>query len=129
MLFQGLIIYFCVLLLIKSAILLEWTSIFVPMGTRDAFWWISNLVLAVHVLFYVSMIIVELTACTPFERNWNPLIAGKCLNTVGVAVAISAVNLFFDITIFLLPQRVIWSLNMRTQKKLGISFLFGVGVL
>ncbi|KAI0828783.1 hypothetical protein F5Y06DRAFT_290905 [Hypoxylon sp. FL0890] len=127
--FHGLIIYFCIILLIKSAILLEWLAIFVPKGTRNYFFWTSWSVLVVHNLFYISMIILELAACSPFERNWNPLVPGKCINTVGVAVGISAVNLAFDVVIFLLPQKVIWGLQMRTRRKIGISFLFAVGVL
>lgn len=75
------------------------------------------------------MIIVELAACSPFERNWNPLIKGKCLDTVGLAVAISAVNLAFDLIIFFLPQKVIWGLQMRIKRKIGISFLFAIGIL
>ncbi|KAI1088515.1 hypothetical protein F5B19DRAFT_471047 [Rostrohypoxylon terebratum] len=127
--FQGLIIYFCIVLLIKSAILLEWITIFVPDGSRNFFFWSSCSVLTIHTLFYISMIIVELAACSPFERNWNPLIKGKCLDTVGVAVAISAVNLAFDLTIFLLPQKVIWGLQMKLKRKIGISFLFAIGIL
>lgn len=127
--FQGLIIYFCIVLLIKSAILLEWITIFVPDGSRNFFFWSSCSVLTIHTLFYVSMIIVELAACSPFERNWNPLIKGKCLDTVGLAVAISAVNLAFDLIIFFLPQKVIWGLQMRIKRKIGISFLFAIGIL
>ncbi|KAI1101333.1 hypothetical protein F4804DRAFT_316239 [Jackrogersella minutella] len=127
--FQGLILYFCIVLLIKSAILLEWMTIFVPKGTRNFFFWSSSSVLVIHNLFYISMIIVELAACTPFKRNWNPLVTGKCLDTIGLAVAISAVNLAFDLIIFFLPQKVIWGLQMRTKRKLGISFLFAIGVL
>ncbi|KAI1451510.1 hypothetical protein F4805DRAFT_451206 [Annulohypoxylon moriforme] len=127
--FQGLIIYFCIVLLIKSAILLEWMTIFVPKGTRNFFFWSSCSVLVIHALFYISMIVVELTACSPFEKNWNPLIKGKCLDTVGLAVAISAVNLAFDLIIFFLPQKVIWGLQMRIKRKIGISFLFAIGIL
>lgn len=121
--------YFGILILIKSAILLEWITIFVPTGTRNLFFWTSWSILVIHALFYLSMIVVELTACSPFEKNWNPLIPGKCLNTIAVSVAISAINLPFDVVIFLLPQRVIWGLQMRSQRKIGISMLFAVGIL
>ncbi|KAI2609365.1 uncharacterized protein GGS25DRAFT_484411 [Hypoxylon fragiforme] len=127
--FEGLLIYFGLLILIKSAILLEWISIFVPAGTHNFFFWISWSIMAIHALFYISMIILELTACSPFEKTWNPLVSGKCLDTMSIAVIMSTVNLIFDVLIFLLPQKVIWGLQMRSKKKIGLSILFAVGIL
>ncbi|RYP81173.1 hypothetical protein DL769_002121 [Monosporascus sp. CRB-8-3] len=126
---RGLILYLCSVLLIKSAILLEWVFIFAPNKARNSFFWSSYIVLTTHGLFYVGMIILQLTACSPFERNWNVLTPGKCLDTTGIAVAISAINLAFDLVIFILPQKVIWALQMSMKRRLGISIIFAVGVL
>lgn len=38
-------------------------------------------------------------------------------------------NLVLDILILLLPQQVIWTLQLTKSKKIGISFIFGVGIL
>ncbi|OTA98516.1 hypothetical protein M426DRAFT_258556 [Hypoxylon sp. CI-4A] len=127
--YQGLLIYFAIVVLIKSAIVLEWIAIFVPDRTRNFFFWSSCSVLVIHNLFYIAIIILELAACSPFERNWNPLIEGKCLDTIDLAVAVSAINVTLDVLIFLLPQKVIWGLQMRNQRKIGISLLFAVGIL
>ncbi|KAI0867674.1 hypothetical protein GGS24DRAFT_484873 [Hypoxylon argillaceum] len=127
--FQGLILYISIALILKPAILLDWISIFCPDKTRNLFFWGSCVLITVHVLLYLSYFIVELAACHPFERNWNPLIPGHCLHTTGLAPGVAATNLTIDVFIFLLPQKAIWSLNMRLRAKLGISVIFAVGLI
>ncbi|KAI1125091.1 hypothetical protein F5Y10DRAFT_247856 [Nemania abortiva] len=127
--FQGSVLYLAIALILKPAILLDWISIFCPAKTRNLFFWSSCAVLTAHVLSYISFLIVELAECHPFEKNWNPLIPGKCLNTVHLAIGVSSTNLTFDLIIFLLPQQVIWGLRMRTRTKIGVSIVFAVGLL
>ncbi|KAI0886537.1 uncharacterized protein GGS22DRAFT_158110 [Annulohypoxylon maeteangense] len=129
MYFQGIMIYFGIIILIRSAIMLEWIAIFAPQRTRGFFFWSSSFVLVIHNLIYIAMIITELAGCSPFEKNWNLLIPGKCIDTIAIAIINSAVNLAFDLIIFFLPQKVIWGLQMKTKKKIGVSFLFAVGVI
>jgi hypothetical protein len=38
-------------------------------------------------------------------------------------------NIVSDIAILLIPQRAIWKLNMPLNRKIGISFLFALGLL
>ncbi|KAI1747955.1 hypothetical protein F4782DRAFT_543166 [Xylaria castorea] len=129
LLFQGIILYLSITLIIKPAILLDCISIFCPGKTRNFFFWSSCIVLAAHVLLYLSYIIVELAACYPFEKNWNLLIPGQCINVTGLITGVSTANLVFDVVIFLLPQKVIWGLQMRFWAKIGVSFVFAVGLL
>ncbi|KAK7211926.1 hypothetical protein V2G26_019104 [Clonostachys chloroleuca] len=41
----------------------------------------------------------------------------------------ASIQVFVDISMVLLPQRLIWSLHITWQRKLGISIIFGVGLL
>jgi hypothetical protein len=41
----------------------------------------------------------------------------------------ACVQVFTDWSMVLLPQRIIWGLQMNWQKKIGISLIFGVGLL
>lgn len=41
----------------------------------------------------------------------------------------ACINLVMDIVILIIPQGVIWKLQMTFKKKLGIGFLFSVGIL
>jgi hypothetical protein len=39
------------------------------------------------------------------------------------------IHIFSDVAIFLLPQKIIWNLNMSLQRRLGIEVVFGLGAL
>ncbi|KAI3316487.1 hypothetical protein HD806DRAFT_552654 [Xylariaceae sp. AK1471] len=114
---------------IKSAIIVEWVFIFVPAHTRNSFYWVSYILLWVHILFYLAIIIFLNTACHPHDKLWNPLLPGKCISTTFSGTLLASVNLAVDIILFILPQRVIWGLRMSFRKKLGVSLIFLVGIL
>jgi hypothetical protein len=46
-----------------------------------------------------------------------------------VMLTSASVQVASDIIMFFLPQRNIWRLQMNWQKKLGVSVIFGVGIL
>ena len=125
----GSIVYGVVIMLLKVGILYNWTHIFVPRGSRNAFWWMCHIVLWINVAFYVTSSLMGISGCTPRERLWNPLIEGKCLDIPTVIIVSAFLNFFSDIIILLLPQKVIWGLHMSVTKKSGIAALFAVGVL
>ncbi|KAJ8131781.1 hypothetical protein O1611_g1846 [Lasiodiplodia mahajangana] len=114
---------------IKSAIIVEWVFIFVPSHTRNYFYWISYIVLWLHLLFYLAIIIFLNTACHPHDKLWNPLLPGTCVKTTFTSALLAAVNLTVDLTLFILPQRVIWGLQMSFKKRLGVSLIFILGIL
>lgn len=123
--------YIGVVLTIKAAILLEWVRIFIPYGVRNRFFWLSYGVLGANTIFYIITLFVMNFACTPVEKNWNPLFeGGSCtINTQAVNIASAVLNLCSDVFILLLPQRIIWGLKMNTKTKVGVSFIFAIGVL
>lgn len=80
--------------------------------------------------FYLALIVAFNIACTPVEANWNVLINGDCtrVDTKYTNISASAFNLISDVLILLIPQRVIWKLNMSTKRKIGVSLVFAVGL-
>ncbi|KAI0147456.1 hypothetical protein GGR57DRAFT_251514 [Xylariaceae sp. FL1272] len=125
----GILFYCGALLFIKSAILLEWIHIFVPAGTRGFFLRSCQVMIALNVGFYVALFIASNLACTPYERNWDKTLPGKCIDIKIINLASAIINLFFDIGILALPQRVIWKLNMSKKRKVEISTMFAIGIL
>lgn len=113
----------------KAAILLEWKRIFVPRGTRDAFFWTAMALLVINVLLYLSVEIVVICSCVPPRKFWYPFIAGPCVNRRIVDTTAGAFNLATDIAIFLLPQRKIWSLRLSTSRKIGLAIVFSFGLV
>ncbi|KAI0386881.1 hypothetical protein F5Y04DRAFT_288684 [Hypomontagnella monticulosa] len=128
--FSGYMFYCATVLTIKTAIILEWVFIFVPQYTRNAFFWISYTLLGFNLLFYIAMMIFPNVVCHPHDKVWNPLLPGYCTaNTSISSTLVSAVNFAVDIILIILPQRVIWSLQMSLKKKMGISLIFLIGIL
>ena len=114
---------------LKSAILLEWARIFGP-GSRKAFRWSCYIIAALNAIFYTINIIIECTGCTPLEYYWDKSIPGGICRYPSRLLLISAiVNLVFDVAILILPQGVIWRLNMSRRKRIGCSIVFVIGLL
>ncbi|KAI1321107.1 hypothetical protein F5Y16DRAFT_74251 [Xylariaceae sp. FL0255] len=117
--------------LLKSAILREFCHIFVPKHTRNAFWIASHVLIVLNILFYFgTAIFVTLFACSPRQKIWDKSIpGGHCINTEITFLVSAAINVISDIVILVLPQKIIWNLNMPTKTKVGVSALFAVGAL
>lgn len=115
----------------KMAILKEWSHIFVPPKTRNAFWWICHVLIAINLCFYISGLCIGIFGCVPREYTWNKDLpgGGHCVNSRANDLASSCINLILDIAILLLPQRAVWKLNMPFRRKIGVAFLFGVGIM
>lgn len=80
-------------------------------------------------MFYTSILIAGNLACFPFERLWDKTIPGTCINRPAIDVASGAINVFSHFLTFLLPQKIIWNLHLPTTKKIGIGFVFAVGMM
>ncbi|GAB1192744.1 hypothetical protein APSETT444_001940 [Aspergillus pseudonomiae] len=67
--------------------------------------------------------------CRPHRAIWEFYLPSKCYSLPDVMLCSAAVQVISDVCMFLLPQKMIWSLHMNWQKKMGISIIFGVGIL
>ncbi|KAI1384281.1 uncharacterized protein F4822DRAFT_434219 [Hypoxylon trugodes] len=123
------ILYPLVLAFLKSAILLDWCRILVPLGTRNRFWWICHVLVVFNVVFYVTMFFGWTFSCDPVERYWKIYGPGKCVNLLVLDVINGGFNLTTDLIAFFLPQQVIWSLNMPIKRCIGVSAIFAIGLL
>ncbi|UPK96014.1 hypothetical protein LCI18_006949 [Fusarium solani-melongenae] len=125
------VFYSFVLPFLKIAILVEWCRVFVPRGTRtkSAFWWGCVIVIFVQIIANIAIIVALNLQCTPHEAIWDFRVEGKCFNLFHLQVSSATIHLICDITIMLLPQRVIWKLNMGWKKRLGVSVIFSLGLL
>ncbi|TGJ78622.1 hypothetical protein E0Z10_g10142 [Xylaria hypoxylon] len=121
--------YFLTLGFGKVAILLEWTRIFVPQPDRNLFFWLCHVMIATNVALYVATIPITFLICIPPEASWNPFIPGKCINRWAADISTFTFHLVTDILTFLLPQRVIFSLNMPMSQRVGVSLVFSLGLL
>lgn len=132
--FQLILVYGCsysaALPLLKTAILLDWGRVFVAIDrSKSFFWWGCLFVSFIQCIWGVACIILLNMQCRPHEAIWNFYLPSKCYSLPRVMLASASVQIISDFLMFLLPQRIIWNLQMSRWKRLGISIIFGVGVL
>ncbi|KAB5531373.1 hypothetical protein GE09DRAFT_1252038 [Coniochaeta sp. 2T2.1] len=122
--------YSAVLPLLKTAILLDWCRIFVATDRyKSFFWWGCMFTVGVQVTWGFACIILLNTQCVPHSAIWNFYLPSKCYDLNKVMLTSACVQVFTDWSMVLLPQRTIWRLQMNWQNKVGISVIFGVGLL
>lgn len=77
----------------------------------------------------VACIILLNMQCRPHEAIWKFYLESSCYHLPSVMLTSASVQVVTDISMVILPQRTIWSLQMNWQRKFGISVVFGVGLL
>ncbi len=125
------LLYLWIIALVKCAILLEWTSIFVPEGKRGCFTWTCYATCGAICALSIIVFIMDLVNCTPFESNYNPLVPGGfCRFSIPqFGLASSTTNLVLDLIPLTLAQKVIWGLQVSWRKRLGVSLIFLIGIM
>ncbi|KAI0425116.1 hypothetical protein F5Y09DRAFT_335225 [Xylaria sp. FL1042] len=123
-------LYAGIMLLLKTAILTEWLQTFSPPGNHGPFYWTCIVTMTLNALFWTIGILVIDFQCIPFAAIYNKTVPGHCLPNMRILdVFANAFNLATDLIILALPQGVIWNLRMSSLRRLGLSFVFAVGLL
>ncbi|KAJ0115242.1 hypothetical protein J7T55_001652 [Diaporthe amygdali] len=122
--------YGLTLLCLKLAILIDWLHLFNPRMQRNTVFWTIHVLLIMNTIYYISAFFLDRFRCSPIEKTWNPLyVGGSCpIDANALNIVSSLLNLISDFIILLLPQWIIWRLNLTKAKKLGASLLFVIGI-
>ncbi|KAI9373557.1 hypothetical protein BJX61DRAFT_502193 [Aspergillus egyptiacus] len=125
------ICYSFVLPALKIGILIEWCRVFTPISERkkSPFWIGCVVIIFIQIASNVAIIISLNLQCIPHQAIYDFRVPGKCFDLYKLQVASASIHLICDVVIFLLPQRIIWTLKMSWRKRLGVSFIFGLGLL
>lgn len=67
--------------------------------------------------------------CLPPAPVWRLYVTRTCLIQKDRIEVLCTFNIILDTFILILPQRVIWKLQMSRKRKFGISLVFSVGIL
>jgi len=81
----------------------------------------------------IVVVVLMFTQCTPVTLLWDPSSAshGHCFNPRVVSVfsqSASSYMAFLDLILAGLPVHMIWTLKMRTRKKVAICLLLSTGI-
>ncbi|KAL8885001.1 MAG: hypothetical protein Q9215_007074 [Flavoplaca cf. flavocitrina] len=107
----------------KAAILVLYLRIFSVKRVMRALIYVGLIVLF---LVYATFIPLTVVFCTPRNGGaWDLVLLQKCQQTTGIAAVVQAVfGLLSDIYILVLPLPIIWNLNLKPKKKIGLAVVF-----
>ncbi|KAJ5612618.1 hypothetical protein N7510_005812 [Penicillium lagena] len=94
--------------------------------------WILLGAVGVNFMCYIVTIPMVFTQCTPSEKLWYQTLPGNCDGTHRAfywAIWTGAWGTATDLLLAIYPVFIIWNLRIRTQLKLVISVLMGLGVV
>ncbi|KAM3088073.1 hypothetical protein ACMFMG_002131 [Clarireedia jacksonii] len=83
--------------------------------------------MAVTIVYCLSTVITAFLFCRPLAYTWNKMIPGQCGELRRFYLATGIVNVIIDFGIVILPMPVVWELQMRTSRKVVLTFIFGLG--
>lgn len=102
--------------------------IFCP-SRRSVVWWVLQLLIAIHLMFYITCFFTFMFQCIPREKIWEVTIPGSCMRSYVGIVSIGITNLVLDVGILAVPIWAIWHLHMPLKRKLEAFSLFAVGIV
>lgn len=126
----GSIIYGLIICSVKLSILQQYIQIFMPTKLPKHLYWLTLFLMAANVVSYIIFTFLEIFVCSPIEKAWDPLVTGgHCLDILALSTAASGINTGSDFIILVIPQLVIWRLNMSWKNKTSVSLVFLVAIL
>ncbi|KAF6805962.1 CFEM domain-containing protein [Colletotrichum plurivorum] len=115
--------------LIKASILFMYLRIFhLPDEKIRIVLWITQ---GVNLTNGLIFIFVGVFQCQPISLAWTfwtGEATGKCIDIVKLALAHASINIGLDVWILILPLTQIWTMNLARKKKIGIIFMFSLGL-
>lgn len=95
---------------------------------RRAVFAVSDLVVG----YCLSLALATLFQCTPPAAVWDLKLRmapeTKCVSLIKIEIAIGGFNIPTDIIILLLPVSMLWKLQMRWSRELGLMAILATGI-
>ena len=124
----GSIVYCPVVFATKLAILLQIQHVFV-IGRNIRFYLVQSLIYINGLWYFINMFLTAFM-CTPRAKIWDPAVPCHCFFSFYVMSYISTiVNPVSDMFILILPISWAWKLQMAWKRKVGVTLIFGTGIM
>lgn len=125
--FSSQITYTLVTLAAKLSILLLYRRVFMLRIKWFRIAWWSCVVLSSA--YSIVLFITNMAQCAPNPPSalWRD--RAGCGPNIAEAATMGYLNAFVDLTILILPIRMVWTLQMSTKQKIAIAAVFGLGFM
>lgn len=124
MLHLGLTFYGTAITLMKLSALTLYARLFRVSERVQRFLWLLG---AFVLVFWVVLLVVPWTNCTPLRKTLDPFVPGKCTTRIRYYLTAGTLNVVLDFIILLTPMPLIWKLNLSLEKKVSVSLVFLLG--
>jgi len=87
-------------------------------------------IITTNIAMGLSALFVWVT-CKPIQKAWHPFMEGTCWSPeviVNYNIFSAAYSAFMDLTLALLPWKLIWGLQMKRKEKIGVAVAMSCGV-
>lgn len=105
-----------------------WSEDAVSIWFRRTCWFL----VAVHLVTILAFVFSEIFICSPVPYSWHfwdGLHQGSCANRAAQLYALGAINICYDVIVFILPLHNFLKLNISWRRKTGVLTIFMVGML
>jgi hypothetical protein len=115
----------CGVFSVKIGLLLFYWRVFATRPARIA----NACIMALTVAMFLSIFFSFVFQCTPVSHFWNHEGPGTCIDQNSFYLAGGIMNVCSDLIVLGLPVPIVWGLHTSRNRKLSLTFLFGLGVL
>ncbi|RDL41292.1 uncharacterized protein BP5553_01271 [Venustampulla echinocandica] len=114
----------CANTFVKLSILDFYTKTFPNRTLYYAAWVLRILTIG----YGIATVATALSICRPIAFNWDKTIVdGVCADVPKYYLSTAIINLLVDFAIVFLPMPMLWGLQMKTSRKVALTFIFGLG--
>ena len=111
---------------IKFSILLFYKRLFPTQRMKLA----CNMIGIFLIVWYLAFQITAIVQCIPTSFYWNKRTEhGHCIKIVPFYTALASTNVVTDVVLLILPMPLVWRLQIKTVKKIGLTITFLLGTL
>ena len=97
-------------------------------GQQKVYRWCIYILSFVVGGYSIGITLALIFACNPLAKSWDKSITeGHCVDQNGLYIATAVTNTVTDVALLVLPMPMVFTLNMPTVQKFGLSLVFLVG--
>ena len=123
--YTGAILYPLCVTFTKLSILFQYRRLF----PREFFQGTVKALIAIMVLWCVSVCFTGVFICSPIKKAWMPTIPGQCINLISFYYGLQIPNVITDLAILILPLREVYALRLAKGQKIGVALTCAVWLL
>jgi hypothetical protein len=95
---------------------LSYLALYLRLTPAEVYRLILYISMALVFGFGIATSVISVLVCIPLTKLWNPETPGTCIDINNYYISATALNIAFDLIIFLLPIPILWGLNCKLHE-------------